>query len=229
MRIREWFTVPEGKRITEKMMTRVLVSSICGILLCMACLAGTTWAWFTVSIENPGNVIQIGQPEVVVTVNGSLISSGETLEEGTYSVNIQRANTETDVFSHNSALYVTLSVGGNACGYTIASQQDAYGDEITIVAKKECALSWEVSWFPPADGQMISEAVIVVEDDSAETTGAESADASKEPTGDSTEVTEPTETETGTTDSTTEPTVGESEPGQESEDSAEDGAVENEL
>ena len=40
--MKELFAVPEGKKITEKMFGRVLISSVCSILLCMACLIGTT-------------------------------------------------------------------------------------------------------------------------------------------------------------------------------------------
>jgi hypothetical protein len=69
--IKKLFTVPEGKKITEKAFARVLVSSICGILLTMACLAGTTWAWFAVSIRNSGNVIETAQVNVAVSISDS--------------------------------------------------------------------------------------------------------------------------------------------------------------
>ena len=68
MRIRNLFTVPEGEKVTEKMFGRVLVSSVCSILFCMACLAGTTWAWFSASIQNTDNVIQIAEVTANVTV-----------------------------------------------------------------------------------------------------------------------------------------------------------------
>ena len=58
--LKSLFTVPEGEKITEKQMQRVLVSSVCSILLLLSCLVSTTWAWFAVSIENTGNVIEIG-------------------------------------------------------------------------------------------------------------------------------------------------------------------------
>ncbi len=51
MRLKEPFTVPTGQQVTEKYLHQALVSSICSILLCMACLVGTTWAWFTVTIK----------------------------------------------------------------------------------------------------------------------------------------------------------------------------------
>lgn len=68
MHIKRLFTVSEGEKLTEKVFGRVLVSSICSILLCMTCLAGTTWAWFAVSIENQGNVIQIATVTAEVSV-----------------------------------------------------------------------------------------------------------------------------------------------------------------
>ena len=85
MRIKDLFTVPEGEKVTEQVFHRVLISSICGILLCMACLAGTTWAWFTVSIENTDNVIEIASewPE----------STEEPTEEATTGSETERSET----------------------------------------------------------------------------------------------------------------------------------------
>lgn len=89
MRIKDLFTVPEGEKVTEQVFRRVLISSICSILLCMACLAGTTWAWFTVSIENTDNVIEIASewPESTEepteeATTGSETEQSETASEG---------------------------------------------------------------------------------------------------------------------------------------------------
>ena len=97
MRIKNLFCVPEGKKVTEKMFAKVLVSSICSILLCMACLVGTTWAWFSVSVENTGNEIQIATVTAVVKVlqgeNEISKSNGSyTLQSGTYDVEITLTN-----------------------------------------------------------------------------------------------------------------------------------------
>ena len=93
------FTVPEGEKITEKHLTRVLVSSICSILLCMSCLVSTTWAWFAVSVENTGNVITVGSYSITTTVTSlsdgktfdptSLYDHGYYLPEGEYSVKVE--------------------------------------------------------------------------------------------------------------------------------------------
>ena len=84
MRLKELFTVPEGVKITDKMFSKVLLSSIVSILLSMACLFGTTWAWFTVTVENTENVIQIATvaTDVTVTKDGQVMGS----ENGKYSV-----------------------------------------------------------------------------------------------------------------------------------------------
>lgn len=76
MRIRNLFTVPEGEKVTEKMFGRVLVSSVCSILFCMACLAGTTWAWFSASIQNTDNVIQIAEVTANVKVTANAAAEG---------------------------------------------------------------------------------------------------------------------------------------------------------
>ena len=92
------FTVPEGEKITEAHLTRVLVSSICSILLCMSCLVSTTWAWFAVSVENTGNVITVGTYAINTTVTNladgseiqptALYQHAYYLPEGEYAVKI---------------------------------------------------------------------------------------------------------------------------------------------
>lgn len=68
------FHIPEEETPAEKQLRRVLISSLCGIFLCMSCLVGSTWAWFRTSIENEGNVLTIGE----VTVAVSLVKGEET-------------------------------------------------------------------------------------------------------------------------------------------------------
>ena len=97
MRIKDLFTVPQGERVTEKAFGRVLVSSVCSILLCMACLFGTTWAWFVAGIENTGNVIQIANVELEVTAvpegeSSAVTGNSQTLTAGVYDLRIEIRN-----------------------------------------------------------------------------------------------------------------------------------------
>ena len=80
--------------MTEKDLMRVLFSSISCILVCMVCLASTTWALFSVTVTSDNNAIQLGQfatnvelmtqrREVILPVE-----DGYLLNEGTYVLNV---------------------------------------------------------------------------------------------------------------------------------------------
>lgn len=159
MRIRELFTVPEGKKITEKLFGRVLLSSVCSILLCAACLISTTWAWFSVSIENTGNIIEIGTPKVSLTVDDAAFLSGAELPEGTHKVTIEHAS-EADALQQKSTLYVTLLLDETTAVYTLLGGQNPHQTELVVNAEKACRFSWSVSWFPPANADLLEDSAI---------------------------------------------------------------------
>jgi len=159
LRIKELFTVPKDEKITEKAFARVLLSSVCSILLCMTCLAGTTWAWFTVSVENTGNVIQIGTAQAnaaIVSVDGEEVPEGvavfagaddeETdagmpLPAGTYVFKITHAN-DYDDLNAKSTLYVTLTATGTNTSEETA-EGEATGGEVTT-GKNSCVYGYVV-------------------------------------------------------------------------------------
>ena len=175
MKFMELFSVPEGKKITEKYLYKVLISSICSILLCMGCLAGTTWAWFTVSIENAENVISVASspeaeirmtPEVPMTYSRD--ESVMFLEQGEYDLAVDHGGEEDDL-QQKSALYVTVSLAAYDSeevvqGYVVLNGENKYSEKIKIVAGQDCACSWEVSWFEPElDENAMIDGVIVLD------------------------------------------------------------------
>lgn len=185
MRIRTLFSVPDGEKVTEKALRRVLISSICAILLCMTCLVSTTWAWFAVSIENEGNVIQIGKPEIRLKVDNSDYTPGEELTAGTHTVSMEHAN-EADDLAKKSTLYVTLTVhcgGDTITVYTTLDQENQYKAEIQLDNQTEnaCKFGWEVSWFAPANANELTAATISL---TAEDPTQPSTEATTEPSGD---------------------------------------------
>ena len=172
------FSLPKGKKITDKYLGRVLVSSICGILLCMGCLAGSTWAWFTVSLENTGNVIEIDRPEIQVSVaDGAAFESGSVLGSGSYKLVIERNDLEAD-FSQKSDLYVTLTVTEKPSEsrettesisvFTVLQAKDGYQGEVELELATDCTVFWTVSWFAPNGAELIDGVVTLGEDDSEE-------------------------------------------------------------
>ena len=126
--------IPVGTKVTDKLLRRVLISSVCSILLCMACLVGTTWAWFTVSIENNGNEIKIGEPKINMTVDGESCVSGTALFGSENVLQLAHGNV-TDDFDKKSTLYVTLTL---QCGdetssvYVVLNEENGYSYSVNI-------------------------------------------------------------------------------------------------
>jgi len=157
MRIKDLFTVSQNQRITERNLYQVLISSVCSILLCMSCLAGTTWAWFTVSIENTDNVIQIadlkanvsiklGEEAVAESGNGGYcLSTGNT-----YSMNAEVTGGAKEIGlpgDVTAPAYVIMTVvkdSGTEIYYCTAS----FSIEVLKVSE-DANVSFTVSWTQP--------------------------------------------------------------------------------
>lgn len=84
--MREWlkriFYMPKHSKPTDENIMRLLLPSFLGIVLCMVCLAGSTWAWFSASISTSPQTIEAANFDIAVTVNGKPVSSPVTLEAG---------------------------------------------------------------------------------------------------------------------------------------------------
>lgn len=57
-----------AERLTDKAFTRLLLTSVLGILACLACLCSATWALFSVDISNSQNQLVSGVYDLSVTV-----------------------------------------------------------------------------------------------------------------------------------------------------------------
>ena len=169
MRIKELFTVPEGTKVTERIFTKVLLSSICSILLCMVCLVSTTWAWFTVSIENQGNVIQIAQVTTDITVKdaqGDKVTADPALgayflEAGKYDIQVKVKNTANGPDDLNKAqndVYVVMTVANNGSpkSYCFTFQGGSNAPqklEDFQILDATATVSFSVSWIKPASAE----------------------------------------------------------------------------
>ena len=116
-----------NKKITQKAFRRMAFSSALGILACIICLAGMTWAWFTDSVTSSGNTITSSHFDVNVTVidsNNGVISheSGNLLKYilgagDSYTVTITAENNAWEghcIVSVGDAHYNTGTMGKNA-------------------------------------------------------------------------------------------------------------------
>ena len=56
-------------KLTDKAFSRMMLTSVLGILVCLVCLCSTTWAWFTADVSNNSNTIGTGQFNLEVSVD----------------------------------------------------------------------------------------------------------------------------------------------------------------
>lgn len=75
---------PKHTKPTDENIMRLLLPSMIGIVICMVCLAGATWAWFSASVTTSPQTITAANYDVTV----SLTNGGEEIptENGTYTL-----------------------------------------------------------------------------------------------------------------------------------------------
>lgn len=170
MKIAHLFTVPAGEKVTEKAFLRVLISSVCSMLLCMGCLFGTTWAWFTLEIDNPQNEIQIAKvefKELTLTKAGKKITKNATtgafdLTAGTYSLKMDVTN---DAAAPKRPVYVvmTLRVDQTVKSYyfpLLSGEGVVVQEDLLELAGGKATLSFALSWVIPASAENVPDATM---------------------------------------------------------------------
>lgn len=207
MRLKDLFTVPNGQKVTEKHLRRVLISSICSILLCMTCLVSTTWAWFAVSIENTGNEIQIATVTPIVEIKKddvvvSPVDASYTLDQGTYTVNVRLDNDATesdDLHRTRGKAYVVMIVTHNDMSkHYFFTFDGTQGESKALnefqISSGTAVVNFSVSWVKPVSAASVDSEPVVI--------GEIPTEPSTEPT-----TTPSTEPSTETTISSTEPST----------------------
>lgn len=212
MRIRDLFTVPDGEKVTEKAFCRVLVSSVCSILLCMGCLAGATWAWFAADVNNTDNVIAIATvtADTTVTKGGAPVEAaadgGYRLGAGEYAVEVRLNNNATD---SQRMLYVLMTVEQDGVTRRYYLPFDKGQSQKTVdvtVEGTDAAVAFAASWTKPDAADLLDGGMSLVGEDEAvtttTTTAATTATEATEATSATTVPTEPAEVTEATGDTT---------------------------
>lgn len=214
MRIKDLFTVPTGQKVTEKHLRRVLISSVCSILLCMSCLVGTTWAWFTVSVESKENEIQMATISVDVTITqgeniiGKSNDGNYSLNAGQYSMHFKLNNNATEA---KAPVYLVISVVGSdepASHYCAVFAQGTNRAEKVLflgVPSDSSQVSFSVSWVRPVSADLLTDETAMI--------GELPPEPTEPPTEETTEAEEGAEPEESTEpEDTTAPTMTPTEP-----------------
>lgn len=87
--MREWlkriFYIPKHEKPSDENILRLLMPSVVGIALCMVCLAGSTWAWFSASVQTVAQTIEAANFDIsaaVIDASGQSVPSGQPLQAG---------------------------------------------------------------------------------------------------------------------------------------------------
>ena len=75
--LKRFFYEPRHAKPTDENIMRLLTPSILGIILCMVCLAGATWAWFSDSIQTGPQTITAASYDLDVSISDS---DGKTVD-----------------------------------------------------------------------------------------------------------------------------------------------------
>ena len=87
--MKEWlkriFYTPRHSKPTDENILRLLMPSVVGIFICMVCLAGSTWAWFSASVQTVAQTIEAANFDIsaaVIDASGQPVPSGQPLQAG---------------------------------------------------------------------------------------------------------------------------------------------------
>ena len=80
------FYIPKYEKVSDKSFSRILLSSIFGAFICVFCLAGLTWAWFTSSVSSNANTISAAKFDVEITVKDNSSTEVTPNSDGSYSL-----------------------------------------------------------------------------------------------------------------------------------------------
>ena len=107
------FHSESNEKLSDKAFSRLLTTSIFGLLFCIVCLCSTTYAWFVESVPNNGNKVNLSS-ECLLSV--TVKDGGEVLlsDEGELWLSSGKVYTVTLLLPKDSASgYCTILAEGN--------------------------------------------------------------------------------------------------------------------
>ena len=149
-------------KLTDKAFSRLMITSVLGILICITCLCSATWAWFSADTASSSNTLGSGSFGLIVTVtdeNGVDVpvtkkSDGTsvcTLDAGTtYTVTLKMTE-ETTVTKG----FCTVKTAKNAYQTAALFAEDTIPFSFTIeAAEPNMTLTFVPTWGLPANAKV---------------------------------------------------------------------------
>ena len=129
-------------KVTDKALSRLILTSVLGILLCLACLCSITWAWFSKGITSGNTKIETAECTLTVTA-----TDGSTAVTGVDGIGV--GETATVAMGANSASgYCVLSADGTSyyTDYMVGGKDVAQSLTFTLVVTAKISVTFLPHW-----------------------------------------------------------------------------------
>lgn len=131
-----------SKNTEERSILRMLCPSLLGIMVCLICLAGMSWAWFTAGVQSQSTITAGSytlNETVKVKTSGTSGNSADAANTGT----LKKESDGTYTLAANTQYVVTLnpSAAPKNGGYCILKMTYAGGDGAGTVEEKYCTVA----------------------------------------------------------------------------------------
>lgn len=158
-----------NEKLTDKAFSRLMLTSILGILVCIVCLCSCTWAWYNTNVSASENKLGSGVFALDVSVTDSSDAKIDTYKQangsticlistpGTYTVTLKMTDNSTVEKG-----FCVITIAGVA--YSTSSIKKAVTDPFTFTLDATSAISITFSdaWGSPADPTIRSGEVFTV-------------------------------------------------------------------
>ena len=138
------------EKVTDTALTRSIISSVIGIVLCMVCLFGTTWAWYSSSVTSGVSVTEGANFDFNISIGDSItpIDGVYTFVGGEHTVTLTKTGTAEKGFCK-----VEAKKSGEEAEATTYYIVDFTGKEtIHFTVKGSGTLKLIPMWGTPAEG-----------------------------------------------------------------------------
>ena len=160
----------KDEKLTDKAFSRLMITSVLGILICITCLCSATWAWFSADTSSGSNTLSSGKFDLDISLtdpNGAPVPLFEqesgvftcTLEEAvayTVTLNITGDTTATKGFC-------TIKVGGDSYQTASIYTEDTTPLVFTLdAAKSGITVTFSPTWGLPASEDVAHGGTLVI-------------------------------------------------------------------
>lgn len=142
--------VPKHAKASDENISKLIMPSMIGILLCAVCLAGLTWAWFYASVNTQSQTITAANfyVEVDVTAESGHISNNFLEHNTQYTFTLTRKGTSSAIG------YCEIKIG-NEVYYTESIPTDS-PFKFTFIPAADCTYTVTPIWgISPPEGAVI--------------------------------------------------------------------------